>query len=311
MDNPVSRRALLRTAAAGIAALGIPFPRLAVGAPDTDEARLYEWLQALEGHNASGDRVATGRLAARVGELAIGTPYEAATLEAYIRRGGSPTATEPLTLSLTRFDCVSLVEASVAVARVAESAAAGRTSSEHPWKQFGREIEKMRYRAGMRAAYSSRLHYFSEWMSDGARRGLLRELGSELGGAEDARPLRFMTGHRSSYAALADDQVFRDIGDMERGLDNSPRRVIATAQIPAIADVIETGDVLGFATSIPGLDVSHAAFAYRGPDRVLRVLHAPLSGGAVEITRSTLHEYVSAIRRGTGILVARPLARRN
>jgi hypothetical protein len=46
--------------------------------------------------------------------------------------------------------------------------------------------------------------------------------------------------------------------------------------------------------------------AYRGEDRVLRVLHAPLSGGVVEITRSTLPEYVAAIRRTTGILVARP-----
>jgi hypothetical protein len=42
-------------------------------------------------------------------------------------------------------------------------------------------------------------------------------------------------------------------------------------------------------------------------DHVLRVLHAPLSGGVVEVTRATLPEYVAAIRRSTGILVARPL----
>jgi hypothetical protein len=74
-----------------------------------------------------------------------------------------------------------------------------------------------------------------------------------------------------------------------------------------VSDRIETGDVLAFATSIPGLDVSHAAFAYRDAQGVLRVLHAPLSGGAVEVTSATLPEYVAAIRRSTGILVARPL----
>jgi hypothetical protein len=37
------------------------------------------------------------------------------------------------------------------------------------------------------------------------------------------------------------------------------------------------------------------------------VLHAPLSGGVVEITDSTLPQYVAAIRSSTGILVARPL----
>jgi hypothetical protein len=95
---------------------------------------------------------------------------------------------------------------------------------------------------------------------------------------------------------------------MERSLDGNPRYVVATAHIPSVQDRIETGDVLAFATSIPGIDVSHAAFAYRSPDGVLRVLHAPLSGGAVAITRSTLPEYVAAIKHSTGILIARPLA---
>jgi hypothetical protein len=165
----------------------------------------------------------------------------------------------------------------------------------------------MRYRGGERGAYASRLHYFSEWIADGGRRGLVRDLGAELGGAEDARPLRFMTEHRGSYPALADDGVFERIAAVERGLDARPRRVVPTARIPDVADGIETGDVLAFATSIPGLDVTHAAFAYRDAAGVLRVLHAPLSGGAVEVTRSTLPEYVAAIRRATGILVARPL----
>jgi hypothetical protein len=53
--------------------------------------------------------------------------------------------------------------------------------------------------------------------------------------------------------------------------------------------------------------VTHSALAYRGEDGVLRVLHAPLSGGVVEITRRTLPEYVAAIRHATGVLVARPL----
>ena len=97
------------------------------------------------------------------------------------------------------------------------------------------------------------------------------------------------------------------IAEMERSLDDQPRRVIPTNRIPDVSDRIETGDVLAFATSIPGLDVSHAAFAYRDAEGVLRVLHAPLSGGVVEVTRVTLPEYVAAIRRSTGILVARPL----
>jgi hypothetical protein len=94
---------------------------------------------------------------------------------------------------------------------------------------------------------------------------------------------------------------------MERSLDSAPRHLVPVTRIPAVLDRIRTGDVLAFATSIPGLDVSHAAFAYRDRQNVVRVLHAPLSGGVVEVTRTTLPEYVAASRKATGILVARPL----
>jgi hypothetical protein len=258
------------------------------------------WSSRRRAEQLARPQVPAGRSATRVGELAVGTPYVAFTLEEYIRAGGDPSATEPLALSLTRFDCVSLVESCLAITRVADDAGAPT------WDAFGREMERMRYRGGERRDYTSRLHYFSEWISDGARRGLLRDLGAELGGVEDARPLRFMTEHRSSYPALANDEVFRGIADMERSLDNRPRRVIPTSAIPGISDRIEPGDILAFATAIPGLDVTHSAFAYRDSAGVLRVLHAPLSGGAVEITTTTLPEYVAAIRRSSGFLVARP-----
>jgi hypothetical protein len=55
------------------------------------------------------------------------------------------------------------------------------------------------------------------------------------------------------------------------------------------------------------LDVTHAAFAYRDASNVLRVLHAPLSGGSVEVSALELPDYVAAIKRSTGILVARPI----
>ena len=276
--------------------------RLPRGRPvDPDRARLTAWTAALRREGLARPEAPLGRSATRVGELAIGTPYEPFTLEAYLRAGGSPLRTEPLTLSLTRFDCVTLVEACLAVARVADDE--GTPS----WERFGREIERMRYRGGERRSYASRLHYFSEWITDGESRGLLRDRGAELGGVEDSRPLRFMTEHRGSYLALADDGVFREIGAMERRLDGRPRRVVPTERIPEVSDRIETGDVLAFATAIPGLDVTHAAFAHRDADGVLRVLHAPLSGGTVEVSRAPLPEYVAAIRRSTGILVARAL----
>ena len=209
--------------------------------------------------------------------------------------------TEPLTLHLTKFDCVSLVEACLAIARIARS---GEAPS---WDGFAREMERMRYRDGERQGYTSRLHYFTEWLADNERRGLVRQMGEELGGVVDDRPLRFMSSNPDAYPALAYEEVRSEIAERERDLDDAPRFVIPTAEIPGILDELESGDILAFATSIEGLDVTHAAFAYEGEDGVMRVLHAPLSGGVVEITASTVPEYVQAIRQSTGILVARPL----
>jgi hypothetical protein len=295
-NENLSRRDLLKHAAFSVAALTLPV-HLGACTRDPDLDRLSRWSGVLraEGLTAPGGK--PGKCAIRVGELAAGTPYVPYTLDAYLETGGSPLE-EPLTLSLTHFDCVTLVESSLAVARVAMSHGAPR------WSRFGQEIERMRYRGGKRRGYGSRLHYFSEWISDNAQRGLVQDLGSELGGAEDARPLRFMTEHRDKYPALRDESVFRKIQAIEHGLDRHPRRVIPTKRIPEVVNRIETGDVLAFATEISGLDVTHSAFAYRDNSGELRVLHAPLSGGVVEITRTTLPEYVAAIRRSSGILVA-------
>jgi hypothetical protein len=307
MKNPMSRRQMILRSAALAAGLTLPsslaaIPDFSTDAPsDADQARLRAWLTALRGLRMNRSSIPMGARAIKVGELAIGTPYEPYTLEAYIKAGGDPKLVEPLTVSLTRFDCVTLVESCIAVARAAHESARPK------WGRFADEVERMRYRRGKRRGYTSRLHYFSEWITDGEKRGLVRNLGAELGGVNDTRPLRFMTEHRSSYPALSDDRVFAQIGEMERRLDGNPRWMIATGRIVEVQDRIQTGDVLAFATAIPGIDVTHAAFAYRGNDGVLRVLHAPLSGGAVEITRTTLPEYVARIRRSTGILIARPL----
>lgn len=324
-ERNLDRREALRRLAAAAAGLAAPLPLVGCaeadpaaepsgpatgaaepaaarfpGQPD-DEERLHAWIAVLVDEGLTGASVPLGLAAVRVGELAAGTPYEAFTLEEYIRAGGSPVRAEPLTLSLTRFDCVSLVEACLAIARIA------RDREPPTWERFALAMEAMRYRGGERSGYSSRLHYFSEWLQDGADRGLVTLLGEELGGLPDRRPLRFMSSNVDAYPALAYPEVLAEIVEMERALDGMTRWVVPTAAIPEVEESLESGDVLAFATSIEGLDVTHAAFAYRDEGGVMRVLHAPLSGGVVDVTEATLPQYVAAIRQSTGILVGRPL----
>jgi hypothetical protein len=296
----ISRRTFVRDLALLAAMLNLPTTLDAETLTDADRARLAAWLRTLRREGLPSPRAPLGRTVVRVGELALGSPYRANTLEEYLAAAGASPLREPLTAYLTGFDCVTLVESTLAIARASARPRAG-------WDDFAREVERMRYRGGVRDGYASRLHYFSEWISDNAARGLVRDLGPELGATEDRRPLRFMSTHRSAYAALRDDAVFTEIEAMERRLDPRPRHLIPTAHIPAVLGRIQTGDVLGFACSIPGLDCTHTGLAYRDHAGVMRVLHAPLSGGRVQVSRGTLPEYVAALRGGTGILIARPL----
>jgi hypothetical protein len=54
-----------------------------------------------------------------------------------------------------------------------------------------------------------------------------------------------------------------------------------------------------------GLDVAHLGLAVRERG-VVRLLHAPLSGGAVQLTATSLGTYLRRHAQHTGVIVARP-----
>src|SRR5688572_24144590 len=99
----ISRRDFLGRAATAAAMFALPAPLGGCGQPrneaplesrsNADEARLRSWSATLR---QEGVLSPVGRTSVRVGELAIGTPYKAFTLEAYIKAGGDPEKKEPL-----------------------------------------------------------------------------------------------------------------------------------------------------------------------------------------------------------------------
>ena len=143
----LSRRDLLRGLAAAAVAAGLPAP---LAAQDEDRRRLREWSRVLRDEGLAQRGVPLGRAAVRVGELAAGSPYEPFMLEAYLKAGGSPRKREPLALSLTRFDCVTLVEGCLAVARVA------RATGGPSWDPIARGVGRVRDSGAKRSGDAAR-----------------------------------------------------------------------------------------------------------------------------------------------------------
>ena len=242
-----------------------------------------------------------GELVVRIGETFVGTPYAPHTLEAPGEEG--------LVIELEELDCVTFVENVLALARFVQTVpdellvarAGGRQRPLFSWL-----LEEIRYRGGTLEEYPSRLHYFSEWISDNDAMGLVRDVSEELGGVADEQPIDFMTTHPDAYRQLGEDPDFRtELRAVEERLSATPRYYIPEDRIAAIEDGIQDGDIIAATSTVAGLDIAHTGIALWRDGR-LHLLHAPLVGGVVQISEAPLAERIQRIGSQDGVMVARP-----
>jgi hypothetical protein len=244
------------------------------------------------------DTVPIGTAIARLGETFVGTTYTPGTLEA--------PGPEHLVINLRELDCVTFVENMLAMTRfVREDGVAALANRPAAEARYAGYLEELRYRDGHLAGYPSRLHYFSEWLSDNAARGRLRLLTRELGGVPDSEPVSFMSAHPGSYRQMAEPGVAEAIRAMEARLNAAlPRWYIPEDRIAAVADRIHDGDVIAATSTLPGLDIAHTGIAL-WKNGELHLLHAPLVGKSVEISTLPLAQRIQEIKGQDGIMVAR------
>jgi hypothetical protein len=238
------------------------------------------------------DTMPIGEIVIRVGRPFVGEPYTPQTLEL--------PGPERVVVNLREFDCVTYVESVLALARLIRE----RRSS---FGEFTEELRRIRYRDGRLDGYPSRLHYFSEWIADNARRGLVRDITAELGGRPVAEPVNFMSRNADAYPKLVEEPAFvEEIRRVEERLTGLSRHAIPQREIGAVADRIRNGDVIATTSTVRGLDIAHTGFAIWIDGR-LHLMHAPLVGRVLEISERPLAERILRIDGQDGLLVARPL----
>jgi hypothetical protein len=229
----------------------------------------------------------------------VGAPYEPGTLEL--------PGEERLVVNLHTFDCVTLVEHALVLARLTVDASVEPADEDGFRDAYREALMEIRYRDGVLDGYESRLHYFTEWLDHGIAAGRLEEVTPGLGGIIDDRPIHFMSHHTAAYRQLDEDPALvEQIAEIEARLSAGIRHYIPQNAIRDVEEGIRTGDIIAAVSTVDGLDIAHTGFAFRMGERV-HLLHAPLVGDSVEISPLPLAERIQGISGQKGIRVVRPL----
>ena len=244
-------------------------------------------LETVHRRNVPGHSV--GKLAAEIGTCLLETPYAAGTLE---RRGP-----EELVVNLRRMDCFTLVENALALARLIRS---GKSAFE----DYAAELAQIRYRQRRLAGYASRLHYFSDWIFDNQRKGIVQDITRLLGGQPSLKKIGFMTRNADRYPPLGNPHIFRQVREQEKKMSRRTRCLLPKGFVKQADGRIADGDLIAVTTSTEGLDVMHAGLAVRIRGRI-HLLHASVAARKVVISQETLDRYLAGSANRTGILVAR------
>jgi hypothetical protein len=244
---------------------------------------------------ATGERQANetfGEVVARAASEQLGKPYDGAAA----RRPW-----EKLACRFDAFNCETLVELSVALARCIW------LDVRQP-ECFVAELARLRYRHGIIDGYGSQLHYFEEWLQDNAQRGAVRLLAEELGGRFISRPFFYMSRHPKLYLPLRDAAAITAVLQAEERLAHTPLAVVERAHVAQIQGALCDGDIIAsVGDGTPGLLVRHAGIVRRSPRFGPQLLHASSEGGRVLLTPKDLVHYLQRHPSRRGIMVARPL----
>jgi hypothetical protein len=239
----------------------------------------------------SGQKNATAsEIMIKAGAFLLNTPYAEHTLE------HEP---ELLVINLREMDCTTFVENCLALTRTLKT-------ERHDFEQFAKELTGIRYRNGKIEGYTSRLHYFSDWIFVNTNKNIVEDVSKEIAGTPLILKVNFMSAHPESYRQLRDSALISIVAGQERELSARKMYFIPKTKIAEFEDKLMDGDIAAITTNIDGLDVSHTALLIRKNGRV-HILHASSAAGKVIVSEETLENYLKSNRRTTGIMVARPL----
>ena len=225
----------------------------------------------------------------------LGRPYVAYTLE-----GNYP---ERLVVNTRQLDCTTLVENVTALTLCVYR-------NLYTWRDYLNALLQMRYRNGLLDGYTSRLHYFTDWIADNTRKELVSEIQQPVPPftATQTIKVNYMSTHPEAYQALKEHpELVPVIAVQEDSLNGRQYRYIpktSVANTKAMHQAVRDGDIIAITCSKPGLDIAHLGFAVWRNDG-LHLLNASQLHKRVVEEPMTLGQYLQKHPSHTGIRIIR------
>ena len=225
----------------------------------------------------------------------LNRPYVAHTLEAGDK--------ERLVVNTRELDCTTLVETVTALTKCAYQ-------KKYTYAAYRAALQAMRYRKGKIDNYTSRIHYFTEWITENSKSGLVTEIQQPNPPftAVQTVSVNYMSQHPQSYKALkAHPEYVPEIRRMEQRVSGQQFRYIPKERVgrsDELRNVVKDGDIIAITCNKAGLDIAHLGFAV-WKNGNLHLLNASQLHKKVVEEPMTLWQYLRQHPSHTGIRIIR------
>jgi Protein of unknown function (DUF1460) len=236
-----------------------------------------------------------------VGKTFIGNPYPKSNVESSKKPDGpvvlQPIGKEVLVINLKKFDCVTFVESMVSLTQT-------QMSAKPSYDVFKNNLTRIRYRNGA-IDYGARLHYYSDWLFENEKRGILTNITKEIGGEIFNKDVFYMSYKRDTfYGNMADPATFNTIKNVEEAITKREKWYIPKERVADIESKLKDGDLIGITNVMDGMDMAHTGFVVWQNGRAY-MLHASSQFRQVIMTDVPLVDYLLRNKGQSGIMVGR------
>jgi Protein of unknown function (DUF1460) len=236
-----------------------------------------------------------------LGKSFLKEPYPKTKIDTTKRADGSvklqPISEEVLVVNLKTFDCVTFAESMVSLAQT-------RREPKPNYEVYKTHLAGIRYRKS-EIDYAARFHYFSDWLYENEKRGVVKIITKDLGGVPLDKTVFYMSYKKDTlYGNMADPTTYANMKHVEEAISKREKWYIPKAQVADIEDDLKEGDIIGITNRLEGMDMAHVGIIVKIHGQT-RMMHASSKYKKVVVTEGSLSEYLMKNKMQTGIMVAR------